>query len=65
VIQVNENPVPWKEGMTVQDALDAMGYDFVHITVTVNDTLVESRDYDTTPVPDNADVRAIHLFHGG
>lgn len=65
MIHVNETPVPWKEGMTVQDALDAMGYDFVHITVTVNDKLVESADYDTTPVPDNADVRAIHLFHGG
>lgn len=65
MIHVNETPVPWKEGMTVQDALDAMGYDFVHITVTVNDMLVESSDYDTTPVPDNADVRAIHLFHGG
>jgi thiamine biosynthesis protein ThiS len=65
VIRVNENEVPWRDGMTVQDCLDAMGYDFVHITVTVDDVFVESIRYRTTRVPDGADVRAIHLYHGG
>lgn len=65
MIRVNEIEVLWREGMTVQDCLDAMGYDFVHITVTVNDVFVESLQYRSTQVPDRADVRAIHLYHGG
>jgi sulfur carrier protein ThiS len=65
MIRVNEVEIPWKPGMTVQDCLDAMGYDFVHITVTVDDVFVDSIHYKTHPVPDSADVRAIHLYHGG
>lgn len=65
MIAVNEVEVKWHEGMTVSDALAAMNYDFAHITVTVNDHFVPTSEYNTHIIPDNADVRAIHLFHGG
>jgi thiamine biosynthesis protein ThiS len=65
VITVNESAVDWREGMTVSDALEAMGYDFPLITVTVNGTLVPTDDFDTYEIPDDADVRAIHIHHGG
>ncbi len=57
--------VTWNEGMTVQDVLDAMGYDYALITVWVNGELVSPGDYGSYPVPDGADVQAIHLAHGG
>lgn len=65
MIRVNDNQVEWRQGMTVADALRAMNYDFPLITVTVNGTLVPSDEHDTHPVPDGADVRAIHIHHGG
>ncbi len=61
----NRDKVEWSEGMTVRDVLDAMGYTYVLITVTVNGTLVPKTDYDTHPVPDNAQVTVFHLAHGG
>lgn len=65
MIRVNEEPVEWREGMTVSDALDAMGYDFVLITVFVDGEHVPPDDHGTFVIPDGADVRALHLHHGG
>lgn len=65
MIRVNEEPIDWREGMTVRDALRAMNYEFVHITVTVDDVYVSVDDYESRTIPDGADVRAIHLYHGG
>ena len=65
MITINDNKLPWKEGMTVSDALAAMKYDFAHITVTVNGKFVEPDDFDSTALPDQADMKAIHLHHGG
>ena len=65
MIRVNDNEVDWREGMTVADALAAMGYDYSLITVSVDGKLVPPDDHDTYPVPDGADIRAIHILHGG
>lgn len=61
----NRDTLEWTPGMTVQDVLDAMGYVYVLITVTVNGELIEDDDFDTYKVPDGAFVRAIHIHHGG
>jgi thiamine biosynthesis protein ThiS len=55
----------WRAGMTVRDVLDAMGYSYVLITVTVNGWLVPEEDYDVHPVPDGAEITVFHLAHGG
>jgi len=65
VIVVNDRRVEWREGMTVRGVLDEMGYDFPLITVTVDGEFVPADDYETRAVPDGADVRVIHLHHGG
>jgi len=65
MISVNDNDVQWREGMTVSDALKAMGYDFPLITVTVNGELVPAEEFDSYRIPDGADVKAIHIHHGG
>jgi len=65
IIVNNRDKLEWHEGMTVQDVLDEMRYHFSLITVTVNEELVLSEDYDEYEVPDNANVTAFHLAHGG
>jgi len=55
----------WKEGMTVADIMEELGYNYALITTTVNDEYVDPDSYDTYEVPDEADVKAIHIAHGG
>ena len=61
----NRDKVEWKEGITVQDVLDIMGYEYSMMTVSVNEVLVPMNEYDTCIVPDNAEIIAFHLAHGG
>jgi sulfur carrier protein len=65
MIRVNGDPIEWREGMTVRDVLVARNYKFPLIIVTVNGHLVRREAYDTTVVPDEATVRALHLMSGG
>ena len=66
MITVNKrHTLPWTEGMTIRDVLTAMRYTFPHIVVAVNGTLVRHDAYDTTTIPDGADVRIVHLMAGG
>lgn len=66
MVTVNGNrTVEWREGLTVADVLSELGWDYVLITTTVNGKFVERDDYATTPVPDGAEVSAIHIAHGG
>ena len=65
IIVNNRDKVEWCERMTVQDVLDAMGYDYALITVTIEGTLVPEDDYGTQPVPDGSKVGLFHLAHGG
>lgn len=66
MIMVNQRDrIDWCEGQTVRDVMNAMKWNYVLIVVTVNGEHVDQDDYDTFPVPDNADVRIIHIAHGG
>lgn len=65
MIKVNGDPLDWHEGMTVRDILKAKNYRFRMLVTRINGTLVKRADYDTTTVPDDSDVRIIHLISGG
>ena len=66
MVRVNRRDhVEWRAGMTVQDVLDAMGYDYALLSVFVNGTHVNREDFATHPVPDDAEFEAVHLAHGG
>ncbi len=66
MILVNQrDKVEWRDGMVVRDVMNAMAWDYVLIVVTVNGEHVDADDYDSFPVPDDADVRIIHIAHGG
>ncbi len=65
MITVNGKPLEWFRNMTVRDILKAKNYTFRMLVTKINGTLVKRADYDTTTVPDNADVQVIHLISGG
>lgn len=52
--------------MTVTDILVEMDYTALNlITVFVDGEHVPREDYDSTVIPDGAQVKALHLHHGG
>ena len=65
MIRVNDDPLPWQEGMTVRGVIEACNYRFPMVIVTVDGTFVPRLEYDTSPVPDGADVKVIHMVSGG
>ena len=66
MITVNKrHTLPWTEGMTVRDVLSAMKYTFPHIIVVINGAVVRHDAYDTTTIPDDANVRVVHMIAGG
>jgi len=66
MITVNKHrPLPWREGITVRDMLAAMRYTFPHIIVVINGEVVPHDAYNTTTIPDDADVRVVHMIAGG
>lgn len=65
MIIVNGDKLEWHDGMTIRDILNAKNYKFRMLVTKVNGILVKRADYDTTTVPDEADVKVIHLISGG
>ena len=66
MIRVNDQyDVDYRPGMTVRDLLNALNFSFKMIVVKVNGEVVLRKDFDTTPIPDGAEVQAIHLISGG
>ena len=66
MILVNDQDrLPWRHGMTIQDVMAAMGWDYVLVAVTINGDFVDPEDYGSRPIPDDADVKVIHIAHGG
>jgi len=66
MIRVNGEEMPWHDGMSIQDVLDAKKYTFRMIAVWINDEPVERDEgYSAAIVPDGANVEVIHMISGG
>ena len=65
MLQVNGEPLEWRDGMTVRDVLKARNFIFPLLIVTVDGGLVQRKDYDHTKVQDGANIRVVHLMSGG
>ncbi|MCK4717119.1 MAG: sulfur carrier protein ThiS [Thermoplasmata archaeon] len=65
MITVNRREEAWVEGMTVKGMLERLNFKFPLIIVKIDGVLVKREDYGSTPVPDGADVSALHLISGG
>ncbi|MDD2229414.1 MAG: sulfur carrier protein ThiS [Candidatus Cloacimonetes bacterium] len=65
IFTVNDHKLPWQEGLVIRDALTMMNYTFMMLVIKINGVLVKKGDYDTAPIPLNAEVQVIHLISGG
>lgn len=65
IFHVNDKELPWQEGLVVSDALKMMNYTFKMLVIKLNGQLVKKTDYDSTLIPENADLKVIHLISGG
>ncbi|MHC5037826.1 MAG: sulfur carrier protein ThiS [Planctomycetota bacterium] len=65
MIRVNDKPVEWEEGMTVDSLLRKMNFTHPLLVVSVNGSHVPKPRYGSTPIPDDAEVRVLHLSQGG
>ncbi len=61
----NKEKIEWVKGMTVNDVLKKMGYNYNLITVHVNDKFIPEDEYDTYEVDDESNIYVFHLAHGG
>jgi len=61
----NPYEVAWRPGMTVQNVLDALRFTFRMIAVNFSGEPVLRPDFASAPVPDGAEVQAIHMISGG
>lgn len=64
-ITVNGHQIPWQEGMTVRDVLQAMNYTFRMLVIKIDGKLVKKDAWDSALVPSGADVSVFHLISGG
>jgi thiamine biosynthesis protein ThiS len=55
----------WHEGLTVREVLDTLGYNFPSVLVRVNGEVVRRKSWDTTVIPDEADVEVRPIVAGG
>ena len=65
MLQVNDQPLEYDPGMTVEDILKKKNYVFRMLAVWIDGEFVARGTYGKTPVPDGADVKVIHMIAGG
>ena len=65
MIQVDDQPVEWEEGMTLASLLAQLENTGFVSVVRLNGRLVSSPQFDRTPVPDHAVIRLLPIVAGG
>jgi sulfur carrier protein len=65
MIEVDEQPLPWSENMTLASLLETLeNIEFCSV-VRLNGRLVSSPKFAETPVPDNSRIQLLPLVAGG
>ncbi len=64
-ITVNGKTINHITQETVPELLKRMHYTFPLIVVKINGKLVKKNAYKTTVIPDDAEIKVIHLISGG
>ena len=66
MIRVNDKfEVEWDNGMTVAQLLKRLKFSFPLIIVSVNGVMVPKEEYATRHIPDDAEVKVLHMTAGG
>lgn len=65
MITAKGKKLEWRAGLTVREILDTLGYNFPSVLVRVNGTIVRRKSWDSTAVPDEAEVEVRPIVAGG
>ena len=65
MIKVSDKTVIWHAGMTVSDLLSELDDPHPYAVVRIGETYVSRPDFDTTIIPDGAQVFLIPMIAGG
>jgi sulfur carrier protein len=65
MLQVNDEPLAYDPGMTVEDILKKKNYVFRMLAVWIDGEFVARGTYGKTVVRDGADVKVVHMIAGG
>jgi sulfur carrier protein len=55
----------WHPGLTVRGVLDTLGYNYPSVLVRVNGAIVRRKVWDSTAVPDGAEIEVRPIVAGG
>ena len=65
MISLNNETLPWLEGMTVADLLKGIHDSHLYAVVRVNDHYVSKPNFDTYQIPDHSVIYLIPMIAGG
>jgi len=66
LIRVNDKfDVEWEEGITVAELLRRMSFSFPLVIVSVDGAFVPREEYASRSIPEDAQVKVVHLIAGG
>ena len=66
MIRVNGKfDVEWEPGFTVEELLTRLKFSFPLLIVSVDGEMVPKEGYATRQIPDNAEVKVLHMTAGG
>ena len=65
MICIGEKKIPWKEGITVAQALASTGDDDYYVVVKVNGRLVSRPNFEKTVVTDESEILPLPMIAGG
>ncbi len=62
---MNGEKKEWQPGLTVEEILNNLDYDFPIVLVKINGKPILKKQYGSFEVPDNAQVNTINIIAGG
>jgi thiamine biosynthesis protein ThiS len=65
MILLNGRKAEWEAGMTVASLIRKKNYTFPLLVVSIDGKHVPPKKYEATSIPDESDVRVLHLGQGG
>jgi sulfur carrier protein len=65
MIMANGAPMEWREGLTVQESLESIGYALPMVIAQIDGRFIPRDEWASTPVPDGAEVSVIVMISGG
>jgi len=65
MVTVGKEKIPWKDGLTIAEALAALNDDYEYAVVRINGELVSKPNFENTLVGDHSEIIPIPMVAGG